>query len=439
MPTYQPVIPINQIPAPEAIVPLRVLALRVGENGQMLIEQPDGTYVKADANASMDISKPQPPAFPGYPSGGKFYSYGKASNEIMAAGVPVTIDVPGTIHDRHILKVLPDGSFYVLVQATATNLPNAVDGAYSYVMHYAADGKLIERARLFSPLGAQPAVWQMAFGPGGELYAEASDLIDTGRVDLVRLIFRSASEPLPAVPASAVPTPVLPTPVPTIEQQAPAPMPTAPNAGFHTQTPWPTATPQPTPIADLATLAGKAEVIARVRLQSIEPWNSGVLPFGAEILEWIKRPNNLITNNLNVDVFLGANGEIRVAPVLRSMGDMGEGEYIVFLNKGGTFGSQPSFAFADDTSGLFSIVNGAIDYAGIPTYKAWSVDQFKAAFRRPPSLFQLLSRPSLNLCKTLWIWGVSIHHSGGSVIRSELFRPGSKARRSAGRKGASDG
>jgi hypothetical protein len=224
--TYQPVIPINQILAPQAVLPLRVLALRAGENGQMLIEQPDGTYVKADANASRDISKPQPTPFPGYPGGGKFYSYGSAPNEIMAGGVTVTVDVPGTINGRHILKVLPDGSFYVLVEAVAY-LPNTVEGAYSYIMHYAADGKLIERARLFSPLGAQPAVWQVAFGPGGEFYAEASDLVFMGRVDLVRLIFRPASESLPAVPTT-VPTPILPTRIPTIERpQVPSPLPSS--------------------------------------------------------------------------------------------------------------------------------------------------------------------------------------------------------------------
>ena len=80
----------------------------------------------------------------------------------MAGDIPVMIDMTATTGFTdseplawHILNVLNDGSFYVEVEPR-TPLVGEGSPPYIYLLHYAADGKLIERARAGLEHGMPP-------------------------------------------------------------------------------------------------------------------------------------------------------------------------------------------------------------------------------------------------------------------------------------------
>lgn len=195
------------------------LSLRVGGDGQMLVEL-GGDYTSATENVPEGQYGPSF-VLHGYPSKGRVYAYGSKVDEILAGEVVAKIDVPGSITGRHVLKVLPDGSFYVLVETSVARMSDATEGSYFYVMHYGSDGKLIERARMYVTSDKTPKVNQMALGSDGQFYSLLVNAQDRGRVDIVRLRYYAAGVQLPNGPTPAPPavpyTPTInePTVVPT--------------------------------------------------------------------------------------------------------------------------------------------------------------------------------------------------------------------------------
>jgi hypothetical protein len=195
------------------------LVLRAGGDGQMLLEQDyDGGYVVADSLYTGALG--------GYPANGKLYAKGDKPNVIMAGDLPITIVITGTTLGTasmwHIFKVMPDSSFYVVVSATEMDKPELRLGRMpdvrqpdyqNYVMHYSADGQLLERARVpllgSTTMAVAVSMKHLAISSSGEVYAISTHGGST-LADVLRLHFYPASEPLPPLPSAtstSTPTP----------------------------------------------------------------------------------------------------------------------------------------------------------------------------------------------------------------------------------------
>jgi hypothetical protein len=203
--TYHPTLPVDFPRHPSGLYQYH---LRWAPDGELLVEDVfTSTYTKVaptlDANG-----KPGQVTYPGYPGNGNYYVRGAQPNQIAVAGKTVTIQVEGYVHDWHIARELPDGSFYVIVNATGS--AGMAQGEYIYVMHYSSYGKLMEQARAASPGEAagtfQARTQDIQMGPNNEFYAVGSPGLDSqrgldpGQVHLVRLRFYPANQPLPPVP-----------------------------------------------------------------------------------------------------------------------------------------------------------------------------------------------------------------------------------------------
>ncbi|HKP51083.1 MAG TPA: hypothetical protein VJ183_00375 [Chloroflexia bacterium] len=180
--------------------------LRVGGDGQMLIDE--GPRYRIVANQDIgkeDQLEPQP--LPGYPANGKYYKVDEKSKDLIQAGdVPVTVSISEFLSSSHVFKVMPDGSFYVVAVATNENQCCQPYTARAYIMHYGADGALIEHTRTPN-LGQYLALLkQLGVSEDGTFYAAQSELDRTGlptnRVNILRLNFIPASEPLPPLPTA---------------------------------------------------------------------------------------------------------------------------------------------------------------------------------------------------------------------------------------------
>jgi hypothetical protein len=188
------------------------LVLHAGGDGQMLLEQGyDSGYTIASESF-------HPNALGGYPANGKLYAKGDKPNVIIAGDLPIPIVITGTTLGTasmwHIFKVMPDSSFYVVVSATEMDKPELMLGRVqvvrlpdynNYVMHYSADGKLLERARVpllgFTTMAVAVSMKQLAISSSGEVYAISTHGGST-LADVLRLHFYPASEPLPPLPSA---------------------------------------------------------------------------------------------------------------------------------------------------------------------------------------------------------------------------------------------
>ncbi len=163
------------------------------------------------------------------------------------------------------------------------------------------------------------------------------------------------------------------------------------------------ATPRPTPIQDLATLAAQSDLIVRAHVEWIDG-QTHTLRSSLKPEEWIKNPKGLIADNLWLWVLSGRDWgrNIPVAitgPILGGPDDGQPGpEYILFLHQAPSSeysdaafpnpNGLPSYYLTDEgrskfsNAGVFSIKDGKIDYAGIAQYRGWSVDQFIAEVHR---------------------------------------------------------
>jgi hypothetical protein len=143
---------------------------------------------------------------------------------------------------------MPDGSFYVVVETTK-DMSGSPDGMHKFVMHYSENGTLIERAYIppLYPEWRASVMKQVVVSRDGTTFAarvrtrEDSPLFAMQGVDVLRLHFYPASEPLPPIPTN-MPTPVIPTMVPTQESPPLNPPPAIPTGDAATPLPGPVAT-----------------------------------------------------------------------------------------------------------------------------------------------------------------------------------------------------
>jgi len=339
----------------------------------------------------------------GFPGKNKLYKAAEGvANVIMAGEQPITITITGTVSGWHIITELPDESFYVSVYTTAKDIAGVPNGPHTYIMHYSAKGELIERAWVPPPdrsvYGAERRVRDLSVGPDGALYDLRGVSFypgpSTNRLDIVRLDMYPPSEPLPPIPTPTdVPaTPVVPTPIPTVPRpNMPLPIPstTAPLP------PTETTVPSPTPIQDLATLAQQSDVIVRAKVDfsdgQTHTQNYSLLP-----QEWIKNPDRIITDKLSLWILAGRDWGRQIPVPIESVPfeQKSDKEYILFMHraKERQWDRTPSYyvtdEFADSSgikfsnAGVFSIRDGKIDFAGIPQYQGWTVDNFVKEIHR---------------------------------------------------------
>jgi hypothetical protein len=213
------------------------VTLTVGQSGDIMLDWDNGTFLKVvgqQVNPGPD-GKPDPPPLPGYPANGTFYKQGSNLDEIIAGDSPVTMDLVTAaattdhVSRSRILKVLEDGSFFVAVEAVPMQWTPPYNTASLYVLHYTSAGRLIDRARVSTAGQFYTNAHLIAPGPDGAFYAVGLwanvPSAPPAEVDVVRLNFYPASQPLPPVP-TPISTPILPTAIPTIEQRIPTPLPT---------------------------------------------------------------------------------------------------------------------------------------------------------------------------------------------------------------------
>jgi hypothetical protein len=147
--------------------------IALGEHGEVLVEQDGGTAVSQLVDASGQAART---SLPGYPYYGRLYTTrtpdlfasDRSRGSIAAGATQIEVSVPNELDGLHLLKVNPDGSFYVVVEELLPNLPHPLDQT---VRHYAADGTLLGMARV--PLAEQLTNYlahSLAIGPDGALY-----------------------------------------------------------------------------------------------------------------------------------------------------------------------------------------------------------------------------------------------------------------------------
>lgn len=189
-----------------------------GGEGRMLLEA--GYYYRVVADQTMTANgqlNPQP--IPGYPAYGKIYRVVEGHPNIILAGdVQVEVSIPEQISDLHVFKVMPDGSFFVLVDAVVPASGGLQSTVRQYVMHYAANGTLIERARVPAITAPQVAVKQIAAATDGTFYIARLSFDQNGvpaeHADILRLNFYPAAVPLPPT-STPISFPTIPPPAPT--------------------------------------------------------------------------------------------------------------------------------------------------------------------------------------------------------------------------------
>jgi hypothetical protein len=180
------------------------LTLRPGGDGQMLIDEGSRYRIVTD-QISGKSGQLEPQPLPGYPANGKYYRIDEERKDLILAGdVPVTVSISDTLSSLHVFKVMADGSFYVAAVVTAKNNCCQQAPSRAYIMHYSADGTLIEHART-PDLGQRlAATKQLAVSEDGTFYAAQAEIdhtnAPTNRVNILRLNFIPASEPLPPLP-----------------------------------------------------------------------------------------------------------------------------------------------------------------------------------------------------------------------------------------------
>lgn len=223
-----------------------------GGNGQMLLTL-GSQYIKIE-NVDMIKTGREMTTLEGFPGKEKVYKRSQEGppNVIMVGNRQVNIELPGinvigAAMGWSILKEMPDGSFYLSAGVEARDVPGTPNGMYSYILHFGADGKLIERARVPSTDRYGRLPLEITIAPDGQAYVlRVPDSLQTSskvdRLDVLRLNFYPASEALPPVPTHT-PTPVLPTPVPTAVRP-PMSFPPAVSTGMAA----PTATLDTTPL-----------------------------------------------------------------------------------------------------------------------------------------------------------------------------------------------
>ncbi len=333
----------------------------------------------------------------GFPGKKKLYTASDSrANVIMAGDLPITISITGTVSGWHIIAELPDESFYVSVYTIAKDIAGVPDGPHTYVMHYSAKGELIERAWVPSPdrsvYPAERRVRDLSVGPDGALYDLRGVSFypgpSTNRVDIVRLDMYPPSEPLPPIPTptDTPDTPAVPTPIPT------APRPNIPLPVPSTTAPLPpteTTVPSPTPIQDLAMLAQQSDVIVRAKVD-FSDGQTHTQYYSLLPQEWIKNPDGIIADKLSLWVLAGRDWGRRIPLAIEAVpfDQKSDKEYILFMHlaKERQWDRTPSYYLTDEfadssgikfsNAGVFSILDGKIDFAGIPRYQGWTVDNF---------------------------------------------------------------
>lgn len=344
--------------------------LRVVDD-QVFVELFDGTFLDPVTTAALPAATP----LPGYPSGGRFFTRSMPPSIVMAGDVPVNVDLADNIKSLHILKVLSDGSFYIWADTSPTTLAYLTSYTTLYVLHYAADGKLLERARLYSLNSASPTFAQTAVGPNNEVYVIATDKTDIGRVDVVQLKFYPADQPLPPAP-TPLPVPDVLTPGPTAlvspTINVPNPIPTdAQRDGEE----W------------LSYLSRALTAVAVVKVTKIETdtttYTSPVYICTMDVVEWLKKPwqqsigdgtKLLLTGTEMGDLWRLTGPDFWNDP---------QAEFVLLLS--GTYllggAAIPTFSLAENPEHLFKLRDGKVVYAGIEKYKGWDADTFVQTIR----------------------------------------------------------
>jgi hypothetical protein len=177
---------------------------------------PDRLWQLVDADGNL-----APKRLEGYTSNGKVYAVRDADPTgppnpnkafIKAGDVEFTQELPYPIFWTEVVSVEPDGSFYIVIMEVSDTRSMVTNpDYYSTLFHYAADGHLIERARM------PPWTWPgMRRGPGAQFYilVENPDREQRGEnsnalpysLEIYRLNFYRGE----ALPPTATPTPAVP-------------------------------------------------------------------------------------------------------------------------------------------------------------------------------------------------------------------------------------
>ncbi|MFL5733436.1 MAG: hypothetical protein ACJ78Q_09550 [Chloroflexia bacterium] len=183
---------------------------------------------------------------------------------------------------------------------------------------------------------------------------------------------------------------------------SPVATPLGPTATAGNELPY-TSTPiLPTPIADLATLVDRSGYIVRVKLAGAknsppyglafdlqptqwfkpaegipaqEPTPPGGIPVPVPTVEWYAPVSGVVTGNLRLEVMFG-NGTSHVPD---TSGGQSATDYILFLNTNSRAVTGASiYSLVDGSSGVFSITDGKMSYAGIAGYKGQPVEKLQA-------------------------------------------------------------
>ncbi|HYP40022.1 MAG TPA: hypothetical protein VEX13_06640 [Chloroflexia bacterium] len=221
----------------------RITGLMLGEHGEVLLkgsfDVPPSALTPSVPNAVPTTYTYTPPArlwqlvdadgnlapkrLEGYTSNGKLY-LGRRANEIdrtidapnkvfiKAGDVEFTQELPYPVFWTDVVSVEPDGSFYIVIMEVTIEGSSVVNpDYYGTLFHYAADGRLIERARMppWTAIGVRR-------GPGAQFYilVENPDRVQRGEtsnalpysLEIYRLNFYRGE----ALPPTATPTPHIP-------------------------------------------------------------------------------------------------------------------------------------------------------------------------------------------------------------------------------------
>jgi hypothetical protein len=254
--------------------------------------------------------------------------------------IPLAAPAGGTFVNGAVLAVDAAGTTTILlgVRPAGGGAPGAL------VQRWSTAGRLLGQAAL--PLAGPPAqvILQVAVGPDGAIYG----LAPQGAWWLV------ARFPLTTRPSGAPPTPAL--------------------------APLTTATPLPTPIADLATLARAADLIALVTNRYSDS-AGGQTSHSYAVLRWFKKPPGMPR-------FHGGGGPVRLSlSTYREGPPAAVGRGILFLQwcpPGGRTLWNPRVACqaVGAMSGVFALdAADRLVGAGISRYRGWTLEQFSRELR----------------------------------------------------------